>query len=352
MATYILRRLFLMLPTLIGITLLSFAIINLAPGSPVDQKLQQIRMGGAMGGGSGGGGGLGGRGETGVSKEVIAALNKQYGFTDENGNPRSVLARYKTWIVNLAHLDFGDSFKYEEPVTSVILSKMPVSLMFGITAMILSYLICIPLGVIKAIRAGSKFDMLSSFVLFVLYSIPALIAGILLRTFLAGQSFYPIFPLGNLVSDNYADLSFWSQLFDRVKHAVLPLVCYMLGSFTFLTIMMQNSMLDVVKLDYVRTARAKGVPEKLVYLKHALRNALIPIVTGMGGILSVMFAGSIIVESIFSLDGMGLLSITSANARDYNVLMGLVFFQSLLFLAGRLLTDILFVIVDPRIDFT
>lgn len=345
MATYILRRILLMIPTLFGITLLSFVIINLAPGSPVDQKLQQLRMGGAMGGGGGAAGGSGGRGETGVSKEVIDALNRQYGFD------KPLHERYIIWIRNLSRLDFGESFKYEEPVTSVILQKMPVSLMFGITAMILSYLVCIPLGVLKAIRSGSKFDLASSFILFVLYSIPALIAGILLRTFLAGQSFYPIFPLGNLMSDNYADLTFWNQIWDRVHHAILPLICYMLGSFTFLTIMMQNSMLDVVKLDYVRTARAKGVPEKLVYLKHALRNALIPIVTGMGGILSVMFAGSIIVESIFSLDGMGLLSITSANARDYNVLMGLIFFQSLLFLVGRLLTDLLYVVVDPRIDF-
>ncbi len=347
MATYILRRILLMIPTLFGITLLSFVIINLAPGSPVDQKLQQLRMGGSMGGGSGGGGGLGGgRGDSGVSQAVIDALNKQYGFD------KPIHERYFIWIKNLSQLNFGDSFKYEEPVTDVILSKMPVSLMFGLTAMILSYLVCIPLGVIKAIRAGTKFDISSSFILFVLYSIPALIAGILLRTFLAGQSFYPILPLGNLVSDSYADLSFWAQIWDRIRHAVLPLICYMLGSFTFLTIMMQNSMLDVVKLDYIRTARAKGVPEKLVFLKHALRNALIPIVTGMGGILSVMFAGSIIVESIFSLDGMGLLSITSANARDYNVLMGLIFFQSILFLFGRLLTDLLYVVVDPRIDFT
>lgn len=341
MATYILRRILLMIPTLFGITLLSFVIINLAPGSPVDQKLQQIRMGGAE---SGKGGGS--IGERGVSQEVIDALNRQYGFD------KPLHVRYFIWIKNLARLDFGDSFKYEEPVTRVILSKMPVSLMFGLTAMILSYLVCIPLGVIKAIRAGSKFDVTSSFVLFVLYSVPALIAGILLRTFLAGQSFYPIFPLGNLVSDNYAELGTWAQIWDRFQHAVLPLICYMLGSFTFLTVMMQNSMLDVIKLDYVRTARAKGVPEKIVYLKHALRNALIPIVTGMGGILSVMFAGSIIVETIFSLDGMGLLSITSANARDYNVLMGLIFFQSILFLFGRLLTDLLYVVVDPRIDFT
>lgn len=338
MATYILRRILLMIPTLFGITLLSFIIINLAPGSPVDQKLQQLRMGGESSRG-------GGMTERGVSQEVIDALNRQYGFD------KPLHERYFIWVKNLSQLNFGDSFKYEEPVTKVIVSKMPVSLMFGLTAMILSYLICIPLGVVKAIRAGSGFDLSTSFFLFVLYSIPALIAGILLRTFLAGQSFYPILPLGNLVSDNYADLGFWAQVWDRTKHAILPLICYMLGSFTFLTIMMQNSMLDIVKLDYIRTARAKGVPEKLVYLKHALRNALIPIVTGMGGILSVMFAGSIIVETIFSLDGMGLLSITAANARDYNVLMGLIFFQSVLFLVGRLMTDLLYVVVDPRIDF-
>jgi microcin C transport system permease protein len=352
MATYILRRLMLMIPTLIGITILSFGIINLAPGSPVEQKLQQIRMGGAMGGGAGAAGGLGGRGETGVSQEVIAALNKQYGFTDEHGNLRSIPERYFIWLKNLSRLDFGESFKYEEPVTKVILSKMPVSLTFGLTSLFLTYLICVPLGVIKAIKSGSQFDLLTSFGLFVLYSIPSLIAGILLRTFLASESFIPLFPLGNLVSDNFTELTTWEKIWDRLHHSILPLATYMVGSFTFLTIMMQNSMLDVVKLDYVRTARAKGVPEKIVYLKHALRNALIPIVTGMSGILSVMFAGSIIVESIFSLDGMGLLSITSANSRDYNVLMGLIFFQSILFLFGRLLTDLLYVVVDPRIDFT
>lgn len=346
MLVYIARRLLLMIPTLFGITLLSFVIINLAPGSPVEQKLQEIRMGGALTGDGGGGGGSGGRSETGVSQEVIDALNRQYGFD------KPLHERYVKWLSNVARLDFGDSFKYEEPVTKIILSKMPVSLMFGLTSLILTYLVCIPLGLLKAIRSGSKFDIATSFVLFIMYSIPALIAGILLRTFLASQSFAPIFPLGNLVSDNYSELGFGAQIWDRVHHAILPLACYMVGSFTFLTMMMQNSMLDVIKLDYVRTARAKGVSEKLVYVKHALRNALIPIVTGMSGILSVMFAGSIIIETVFSLDGMGLLSITSANSRDYNVLMGLIFFQSILFLFGRLLTDILYVVVDPRIDFT
>lgn len=339
MGLYILRRIMLMVPTLFGITVLSFIIINLAPGSPVEQKLQALQMGDDGGGG-------GNRLQGGVSQTVIDALNKQYGFD------KPVHERYVIWIKNLLRLDFGTSFTYEEPVTDVILSKMPVSLMFGITSLLLTYLVCVPLGILKAIKSGSSFDAVSSFVLFVLYSIPALIAGILLRTFLASESFYPLFPLANLYSDSYGDLSFWGKIWDRVHHAILPIACYMIGSFTFLTMMMQNSMLDVVKLDYVRTARAKGLREKSVYLKHALRNALIPIVTGMSGILSVMFAGSIIIESVFSLDGMGLLSISSANSRDYNVLMGLIFFQSILFLFGRLLTDILYVVVDPRIDFT
>lgn len=331
----------MMIPTFIGITLLSFAIINLAPGSPVEQKLQAIRFG------SGDTGGMsGGTGAMGVSQEVIDALNRQYGFD------KPAHERYFIWLKNVLRFDFGESFKYEEPVTDVILSKMPVSLTFGLTSLFLTYLICVPLGVLKAIRAGSRFDAVSSLLLFVLYSIPGLIAGILLRTFLASESFYPLFPLGNIFSDNYSDLSFWGQMKDRIWHSVLPLLSYMVGSFTFLTILMQNSMLDIVKLDYVRTARAKGVRERTVYLKHALRNALIPIVTGMSGILTVMFAGSIVIESIFSLDGMGLLSITAANNRDYNVLMGLIFFQSGLFLVGRLLTDLLYVVVDPRIDFS
>lgn len=347
MLTYIIRRILLMIPTLFGITLLCFVIINLAPGSPIDQKLQQMRMGGAMGGGGpGGGAGLNARSETGVSQEVLDALKKQYGFD------KPLHERYIIWIKNVVKLDFGQSFKYEEPVTDVILSKMPVSLTFGITSLILTYLICIPLGVIKALRQGSKFDLSTSFALFIMYSIPSLILGILLRTFLSSQTYLDLFPLANVYSDHYESLDTMGKIWDRLHHAVLPIACYMVGSFTFLTIMMQNSMLDVVKLDYIRTARAKGLHERTVYLKHALRNALIPVVTGMSGILSIMFAGSIIVETIFSLDGMGLLALTSSNARDYNVLMGLIFFQSILFLFGRLLTDLLYVVVDPRIDFS
>ena len=340
MFTYILRRILMMIPTLFGITILSFVIINLAPGSPVEQRLQQMRMGGAMGGGGGG------RGDSGVSEEVIEALKKQYGFD------KPLLVRYGIWIKNLSRLDFGDSFKYEEPVTSVIASKFPVSLMFGIISFILTYLVCIPLGVYKAIRDGSNFDRASSMLLFFMYSIPPLMLGILMLVYLSGTSYLNIFPIGGVVSDNYDALTTSGKIWDRFHHAVMPLTCYMIGSFTFLTMMMKNSLLDVIKMDYIRTAQAKGLGSRTVYMKHALRNALIPIITGMSGILALFFSGSIIIENIFQLDGMGLLSLTAANSRDYNVLMGLIFLESLLFLLGRLLTDILYVVVDPRIDFS
>ena len=176
-------------------------------------------------------------------------------------------------------------------------------------------------------------------------------APLLLVVFVAGSSYLGWFPIGGLYSDVYGDLSLWGKIVDRVHHFILPLICYMIGSFTFLTMMMKNSMLDVIKLDYVRTAMAKGLPERVVYMKHALRNALIPIVTGMSGILSVFFAGSLIIEQIFQLDGMGLLGFNAIKQRDYNVLMALLFIQSVLFLLGRLMVDILYVLIDPRIDF-
>jgi microcin C transport system permease protein len=338
MLVYILRRILMMIPTLFGITILSFIIINLTPGSPVEQKLQQIRMGGAMGG-------SGGRGESGVSQEVVDALNKQYGFD------KPMHTRYLIWLGNIARLDFGDSFKFEEPVTDLIISRFPISLLFGGVSFILTYLICVPLGVLKAIRNGTRFDRVSSFLLFVSYSIPPLILGILLLVFFAGSSYLNWFPIGGSYSDGYSELSLIGKMGDRIYHMILPLICYVIGGFTFLTMMMKSSMLDVVRLDYIRTAKAKGMGDRQVYMKHALRNALIPIISGMSGILSLFFTGSIVIEKIFNIDGMGLLSFNAVSSRDYNVLMGLIFFQSVLFLVARLLTDILYVVVDPRIDF-
>jgi microcin C transport system permease protein len=332
-----------MIPTLIGVTIVTFVIINLAPGSPIEQKIQQMKFGG-MGRESNTSSG-GSNKSSGVSEEVIMALKKQYGFD------KPIHIRYLIWLKNIAKLDFGESFTYEEPVLNVITSKFPVSLQFGVVSLILSYLVCISLGVLKAIRHNSTFDFVTSFFLIALYSIPGFMLAILLIVYFAGGSFLSWFPIGELYSDNYFDLSLWGKIVDRVHHFILPLICYMIGSFTVLTMLMKNSLLDEIKKDYIRTARAKGLSEKIVYLKHALRNALIPIVTGLGGFLSIFFAGSLLLESIFQLDGIGLLSFKSILQRDYNVIMGLLFIESVLLLLGNLLSDIAYIMVDPRINF-
>lgn len=335
----------ILVPTLLGVTIVVFAIINMAPGGPIEQRLQQIRFSG--GDGQASHSSSGGRGAAqGVSNEVLEALKKQYGFD------KPVHMRYLLWLKNIATLNFGESFTYEEPVIDVIVSKFPVSLQFGIISLILSYLVSIPLGILKAIKHGSFFDLSSSILLFILYSIPSFMLAILLIVFLSGGSFLEIFPVGGLYSEVYDELGPWEQFLDRVHHFTLPLICYTIGSFTSLTVLMKNSLIEEIKKDYIRTARAKGVDEKIVYMKHALRNALIPIVTGLGGFFTVFFAGSLLLETIFQLDGIGLLSYKSILSRDYNVIMGLVFIQSALFLIGNVISDFAYVLVDPRIDFT
>jgi microcin C transport system permease protein len=321
---------------------MSFVIINLAPGSPVEQKLQQLRFGG---GGGEGGGSYGGTRSTGVNEEIIEALKKQYGFD------KPVMERYWIWLKNIFRLDFGESFTYGEPVIDVIVSKFPVSLQFGLVSLFLTYLVCIPLGVKKALNAGQSFDRLSGLLLYIAYSVPPLVLGIFLIVVFAGESYLSWFPIGGLYSDNYDSLSFMGRILDRMHHFVLPTVCYMIGGFTELTLLTRNSMLDIIKSDYIRTARAKGLGEKLVIYKHALRNALIPVATGLGGYLGVFLTGSLIIETIFNLDGIGLLSYSSILSRDYNVVMGLLFLSSLALMLGNLLSDFIYVLVDPRIDF-
>jgi len=331
-----------MIPTLIGVTIVTFIIINLAPGSPIEQKIQQMKFGGM---GRESSNSSTSSKSSGVSEEVIEALKKQYGFD------KPVHIRYLIWLKNISKLDFGESFTYEEPVIDVIISKFPVSLQFGIISLIMSYMVCVILGVAKAVKHGSTFDYVTSTILFVTYSIPGFMLAILLIVYFAGGRFYNWFPIGELYSDNYMTLDFWGKIVDRVHHFILPLICYMIGSFTVLTMLMKNSLLDEIKKDYIRTARAKGLSEKTVYLKHALRNALIPIVTGIGGFLAVFFAGSLLLESIFQLDGMGLLGYKSILQRDYNVIMGLIFIESILLLIGNLISDMAYIVVDPRINF-
>jgi microcin C transport system permease protein len=341
---YLVRRFFALLPTLFGITLVAFVIINLAPGSPIEQKLQAMRFGSVQSEARSGGGAEG-RGNQEVNQEVIEALKKQYGFN------KPVIVRYGIWLKNLATLDFGRSFTHEEPVIDVIVRKMPVSIQFGVVSFLLSYLVCIPLGILKAVKNGEKFDTVTSVMLFMGYSTPSFMLAILLIVLFGGGSFFDWFPINGLVSDGYESLNFWEKISDRVSHFVLPLTCYMIGSFTTLTVLMKNSMLEEVKRDYVRTARSKGLPEKQVLFKHALRNALIPLATGIGHFLSVFFAGSLLIETIFGLDGMGWLSYSSILQRDYNVIMGLLVIQSFLYLIGNIISDFLYVAIDPRIDF-
>ncbi|WP_413289109.1 ABC transporter permease subunit [Bdellovibrio sp. HCB337] len=341
MLVYLIRRLLLMIPTFIGITLLTFLVINMAPGSPIEQKLQAIRFGSNMGGGEGGSSGR--LRESGVSEEVVEALKKQYGFD------KPVHVRYLIWLKNIARLDFGESFTYQEPVMDVIISKFPVSMQFGLTSLFLTYLVCIPLGMRMALKAGTVFDRGTGLLLNFTYAIPPLVLGIFLITVFAGKLDW--FPIGSLKSDNYDELTSWGQFVDRIHHFILPLTCYMIGGFTTLSYLMRNSMLEVIKSDYVRTARAKGVSEKKVMYKHALRNALIALVPGVAGFFGVFLSGSLVIERMFNLDGMGLLGYQSLMVRDYNVIMGITFVSSLILVFGRVFSDIVYVLVDPRIDF-
>ena len=337
MRDYILRRLLLIIPTLFGITLVTFVIINLAPGGPVEQRIQQMRYGGGDGAS---------KSNVVVNSEIIEALKKQYGLD------KPLMTRYVIWLKRIVTLDFGNSFTYEEPVVDVIKRKMPVSIQFGLASFILVYLICIPLGIFMALKENTIFDRGAAFVLGVMYSIPPFMLAILMIIFFAGGSFYNIFPIGGISSDNYDDLSFLGKVGDRLYHFILPGICYMIGSFTTLALLMRNSLLEEIKKDYIRTAKAKGLPNTPIYFKHALRNAFIPIATGLGGFLAIFFAGSILIEQIFQLDGIGLLTWTSLRARDYNVIMALTFVESLAMLFGNLLSDLIYVWVDPRIDYT
>ena len=343
MLQYLLRRLLLVIPTFLGITIISFVVINLAPGGPIEQRLQTIRFGGAMV--EGGGKSSATTHESGVSPEVLEALNKQYGFD------KPLYERYWIWLKNISRLDFGESFTYQEPVMDVIVSKFPVSLQFGIASIILTYLVSIPLGIAKAVRAGTFFDTASGLILYAAYAVPPLVFGIFLITFFAGTRHYNWFPMGMLYSDDYETLSSWGKISNRIHHFILPLACYMLGGFTEISLLMRNSMLEVIKQDYIRTARAKGLAENIVLYKHALRNALIPLATGLGGFFRVFLAGSLIVETVFQLDGIGSLSYKSILSRDYNVIMGLIFLSSVVLMLGRVFSDIVYVFIDPRIDF-
>ena len=337
MAKYLLKRLLLIAPTLLGITLVCFLITITAPGGPIEQKISQMRF-------SGMGQAEGGDNSYGVPQEVVDDLKKQYGFD------KPIPVQYFIWLKKALTFDFGDSFIHDEPVVGLILERVPISLQFGLISFILTYLVCIILGVGMAVKKDSSFDLTASIVLIVLYSIPSLMLGILLKVFAAGQLGW--FPIGDLYSDMYFEKGAFGRIIDRIHHFILPMICYMVGAFTVLTQFMKNNFLEEVQKDYVKTARAKGLSKKTVYYKHALRNALVPIATSFGNVFGIFLGGSLIIEKIFNIQGIGLLAFNSAVARDYNVIMALIFIQSLIFIAGRIVSDLTYVLIDPRIDFS
>lgn len=343
MFKYFLKRLLLIVPTLIGITVVCFLILITTPGGPIEQKLAQLRFAGASGVESSGGS-VDASSEYGVPKEVVEALKKQYGFD------KPIPVQYLIWLKNAITLDFGESFIHEEPVVDLVLEKVPISLQFGVVSFILTYLICIILGVSMAVRKDSVFDFNSSVILIVLYSIPPLMLGILLKVFVAGR--WDWFPIGDLYSDMYFEKELFGRIVDRIHHFILPMLCYMVGAFTILTQFMKNNLLEEINKDYIKTARAKGLAKKTVIYKHALRNALVPIATGIGNVFGIFLAGSLIIEKIFNIDGIGLLAFDSTIARDYNVIMAVIFIQSLIFVVGRIVSDFTYILIDPRIDFS
>lgn len=340
--TYFIRRLLLVIPTFLAITLLVFGLTNLVPGGPVEQRIAQMR-----GLGSGEAGGRGGVNAL-ISEDQKAAIMREFGFD------KPFLQRYWTWLVPDVMGLRAYSYKYNnKTVWTLISERLPVSLTFGITGFVLTYLICIPLGIAKALRNGTTFDVLSSVVVLVLYAIPAFAFGMILKVLLCGTSdhFLDWFPIGGFRSENWATMSTWEQIKDQTHHMFLPVLCYVIGNFAVLTVLMKNSLLDQISQDYVRTVLAKGGTMKRAIWGHALRNAVIPIVTGIGGLLTIMFAGSVLIERVFSINGFGLLSLDALIGRDYMVFMGTLGLSAVLGLIGRIVSDFCYVLVDPRINF-
>ena len=344
LGVYILKRLLALIPTLIGISALVFFMVYLAPGGPVEQAIANMRFSAEMAGDTSGGS-VGSNLDSGVSEEVIESLKRQYGW--DKPPPLA----YLSWLGKVVQGDFGKSFSYKKPALDVIIEKIPISATFGIVSFLLSYLICIPLGIFKAIKDGSVFDSVTSAIIFVTYSIPAFVVGILLIVWL-GPGGADLFPVGGIKSELFDEMGPMEQFYDLASHFTLPLVCFVIGSFAVTTVLMKNSMLDEIKKDYVRTAKSKGLSFFKVTFKHVLRNALIPICVGFSSVLRIFFTGSILLETIFDIPGIGLLSFTSTLQRDINVIMALLMITSTAGLLSILLSDIILAFVDPRIDFS
>ena len=369
MATYLLKRLLLIIPTLFGIMLFSFVIIQFAPGGPVERMIAELmghsssvvsRMGGGGGDGLGGAGAAGAqlgqgaadavssryRGAQGLDPEFIKSLEKQYGF-DKPAHERFFLM-----MKNYATFDFGKSYFRDVSVLQLIKEKLPVSISLGLWMTLLTYLISIPLGIRKAVRDGEAFDGWTSAVLVIGYAIPGFLFAVLLLILFAGSSFLQWFPSRGLFSDNWSELSWFGKIVDYAWHITLPLIAMAIGSFTAMTFLTKNSFLDEIRKQYVVAARAKGLNESQVLYGHVFRNAMLLIISGFpAAFIGAFFSGALLIETIFSLDGLGLLSFESIEKRDYPVVFANLYIFALIGLFVNLLSDFIYTLVDPRIDF-
>ncbi|MBU0485757.1 MAG: microcin C ABC transporter permease YejB [Proteobacteria bacterium] len=345
MSAYILRRILLMIPTIFGIMLITFTVTQFVPGGPVEQLIAQLEGRGAGGEVRATTSGFY-QGNKGLDEEKILQLKKLYGFD------KPPVERFLTMMKNYLIFDFGESYNHHRSVVDLVIDKLPVSMSLGLWSFLIVYLTCIPLGIKKAISDGSKFDVISTSAILVGYAIPGFVLAILLIVLFGGGSFWKIFPLRGIVSDNWAEMGTIELILDYLWHMVLPIISITIGSLAVMTLLTKNSFLEEIRKQYVLTARAKGLSENQVLYKHVFRNAIIPIITGFpGSFITAFFTGSLLIETIFSLDGMGLLAYDSIINRDYPVILGTLYFFTIIGLISRLLSDLSYVVVDPRITF-
>lgn len=347
MWTYILKRLLILLPTLLGAVTLTFAVTQFVPGGPMDQLLLDFQQEGGQGASeAAGGGAVGYQARRGLDPEQVAQLNAQYGFD------RPALERYWETLQRYARMDLGESYFRQQDVWALIRSKLPVSLSLGLWTLVLTYLISVPLGVAKAVRAGSRFDLVTSLVVLVGYAVPGFVLGVVLLVLFGGGTFWNLFPLRGLTSDDWETLGPVDKVLDYLWHIALPVTASVVSQFAIKTMLTKNAFLEEIRRQYVLTARAKGLSERRVLWKHVFRNALIPLVTGLPmAFLTAFFAGSLLIETLFSLDGLGLLSFESVKRRDYPVVLGALYLFTLIGLLAKLVGDIGYMLVDPRIRF-
>ncbi|MDX2484398.1 MAG: microcin C ABC transporter permease YejB [Pseudodonghicola sp.] len=355
MGAYILRRLLLVIPTLLGIMVINFVLVQFVPGGPVEQIIAQMEGGGDVFESFAGGGadvqvqtGATERyvGARGLPPEFIAELEREFGFD------KPPLERFLNMMWNYMRLDFGQSYFRSIGVTDLVLEKMPVSISLGLWSTIIAYLVSIPLGIRKAVKDGTNFDTWTSGLIIVAYAIPGFLFAILLLVLFAGGSYWQVFPLRGLTSDNWEDLSLIGKAGDYFWHIALPVIASTISAFATLTLLTKNSFLDEIKKHYVMTARAKGLSESAVLYGHVFRNAMLIVIAGFPAVfIGIFFSGSLIIETIFSLDGLGRLGFEAAVARDYPVIFGTLFIFGLMSLVVGILSDLMYVLIDPRIDF-